>query len=288
LEEGRGKDVSLMEIQALISRRGPATLRATRTTWHATFRINERQVESYRAGRVFLVGDAAHIHSPAGGQGMNTGMQDAENLAWKLALVCRGEVGSEAGGDALLDSYDLERRVAGTQALRVAGRMTALGLMKHPLTQGLRNRIARLVMCWSIVQRALARQLSGLTVCYRHSPLNGMTSRSLAKNARRRLRPGDRFPRVMRPDQPQGQPRFQLVGQMAAAEMERLSRRFPHLLHPGILAAPAIMSSGGLWLLRPDGYVALSTVAGDGASIATYLAKIATVQTAPASALTDA
>ena len=59
--------------------------------WLAGFRINERKVKDYRRGRVFLAGDAAHIHSPAGGQGMNTGMQDAFNLAWKLALVIRGE-----------------------------------------------------------------------------------------------------------------------------------------------------------------------------------------------------
>ncbi len=75
--------------------------------WLSAFRINERKVKHYRAGRVFLAGDAAHVHSPAGGQGMHTGMQDAINLAWKLALVCRG------ASDTLLDSYSVERSAVG-------------------------------------------------------------------------------------------------------------------------------------------------------------------------------
>ena len=289
LEEGLGKDVSLAEIQALISRRGPSTLTATQSTWHATFRINERQVENYRSGRVFLVGDAAHIHSPAGGQGMNTGMQDAENLAWKLALTMRGAV----AGDGLLASYDLERRATGLQALRVAGRMTALGLMKHPLSQGLRNRVARLVMRGAIVQRALARQLSGLTVCYRRSPLNGAQSLSRRlswfSGAARRPGPGERFPLVAHAGQTRGQalgqPRFHLVGRMMATEVEQLSDRFPQLLHPGILTAPGGMTADGLWLLRPDGYVALATTAGNGAAIAAYLATIAAPSATAASEL---
>ena len=92
---------TLEEVQALIDRRGPGGIKATAPVWLSPFRINERKVADYRAGRVFLAGDAAHIHSPAGGQGMNTGMQDAFNLAWKLALVCRGL----ANPEPLLSSY---------------------------------------------------------------------------------------------------------------------------------------------------------------------------------------
>ena len=87
--------------------------------WLAAFRINERKVKDYRRGRVFLAGDAAHIHSPAGGQGMNTGMQDAFNLAWKLALVIKG-----IAKPSLLDSYSPERSAVGDRVLRNAGRMT--------------------------------------------------------------------------------------------------------------------------------------------------------------------
>jgi 2-polyprenyl-6-methoxyphenol hydroxylase-like FAD-dependent oxidoreductase len=86
----RRADPTLEEVQAVLDRRGPGGIQASAPIWLAAFRINERKVAEYRAGRVFLAGDAAHIHSPAGGQGMNTGMQDAFNLAWKLARpMCR-------------------------------------------------------------------------------------------------------------------------------------------------------------------------------------------------------
>jgi 2-polyprenyl-6-methoxyphenol hydroxylase-like FAD-dependent oxidoreductase len=274
LEEGRGKDVSLAEIQTLLTRRGPVGLLATQTSWHATFRINERQVEAYRNGRAFLVGDAAHIHSPAGGQGMNTGMQDAVNLAWKLALVCRGEIELATGGQRLLDSYDLERRMAGRQALRVAGRMTYLGLIKHPLGQALRNRIAKLVMRWRPVQHALARQLSGLTVQYRVSILNGLGRRA----GRAPFRAGQRFPMTARSRETDRLPRFQLAGEITPTEVARLTTLFPKLLRPDIAAVPATLPAGRLWLLRPDGYVALATGAGDGTAIAAYLARLSSAE----------
>src|SRR6202012_498980 len=88
-------DPTLEQVQAVVDRRGPGGLHLSDPIWLAGFRINERKVADYRSGRVFLAGDAAHVHSPAGGQGMNTGMQDAINLAWKLALVCHGAGGAE-------------------------------------------------------------------------------------------------------------------------------------------------------------------------------------------------
>ena len=84
-------DPSLKEIQEIINRRVAGSVSLFRPIWLAAFGINERKVDTYRMGRVFVAGDAAHIHSPAGGQGMNTGMQDSFNLAWKLALVVRRE-----------------------------------------------------------------------------------------------------------------------------------------------------------------------------------------------------
>ncbi len=99
-------------------------------------------ISNFRAGRVFLAGDAAHIHSPAGGQGMNTGMQDAFNLAWKLALVCHGTGKPEP----LLGSYSTERSRVGDMVLQDAGRLTAAAIVHHPLVQAARNQIARLVL----------------------------------------------------------------------------------------------------------------------------------------------
>ena len=96
--------------------------------WLAGFRINGRKVSSYRWGRAFLMGDAAHVHSPAGGQGLNMGMRDAFNLAWKLAPVIR-----KTCSERLLDSYSPERSSIGDQVLKLAGRLTAVGTMRNPV-----------------------------------------------------------------------------------------------------------------------------------------------------------
>src|SRR5665213_564544 len=93
--------------------RGPGGLTAHDPVWLSLFHINERKVADYRRGRVFLAGDAAHIHSPAGGQGMNTGIQDSVNLAWKLALVSRGHA-----RPVLLATYSPERSAVGAMVLR--------------------------------------------------------------------------------------------------------------------------------------------------------------------------
>jgi 2-polyprenyl-6-methoxyphenol hydroxylase-like FAD-dependent oxidoreductase/heme-degrading monooxygenase HmoA len=98
----------LADIQAAIDDLGPPGTTASNLRWSSVFRIKHGIVDRYREGRVFVAGDAAHLHPPAGGQGMNTGIQDAWNLSWKLALAVRGEA-----SPGLLDSYDAERRPAG-------------------------------------------------------------------------------------------------------------------------------------------------------------------------------
>ena len=99
------------------------------------FHSDERQVPRYRVGRVFLAGDAAHCHSPAGGQGMNTGMQDAANLGWKLAAAVHGW-----GGEELLDSYHAERHPVGRQVLRSSGLLVRLALIRPRWARAVRNR----------------------------------------------------------------------------------------------------------------------------------------------------
>ena len=121
---------TLEDVQAVIDQRGPKGIKASDPIWLAGFRINDRKVADYRWGLVFLVGDAAHVHSPAGGQGMNTGMQDAFNLAWKLALVFHNSC-----GEHLLDSYSPERSAVGDEVLKAAARLTALGTMHNPVLQ---------------------------------------------------------------------------------------------------------------------------------------------------------
>jgi 2-polyprenyl-6-methoxyphenol hydroxylase-like FAD-dependent oxidoreductase len=136
---------TLEEAQAVIDRRGPPGLHAFDPIWLAGFRINGRKVSQYRSGRAFLAGDAAHVHSPAGGQGMNTGMQDAFNLAWKLALVIKGTC-----GEGLLDSYSAERSYVGDQVLKSASQLTTVGTIKNPIGQTVRNLIGHLMLGWSL------------------------------------------------------------------------------------------------------------------------------------------
>ena len=125
---------TLEQVQSLVDRRGPSGLRCFDPIWLAGFRINGRKVANYRYGRVFLSGDAAHVHSPAGGQGMNTGMQDAFNLSWKLAMVIRGMCGEQ-----LLDSYSPERSAVGDEVLKSAARLTTIGTTRNIVAQTIRN-----------------------------------------------------------------------------------------------------------------------------------------------------
>ncbi|MBL8797516.1 MAG: FAD-dependent monooxygenase, partial [Planctomycetia bacterium] len=99
---------TLDDVRALVARFVPVPVQVSELRWSSVFRISHRIVSRYRVGRVFLAGDAAHIHPPTGGQGMNTGLQDAHNLAWKLALDLQGKAAPD-----LLDSYEAERRPVG-------------------------------------------------------------------------------------------------------------------------------------------------------------------------------
>jgi 2-polyprenyl-6-methoxyphenol hydroxylase-like FAD-dependent oxidoreductase len=161
-------DPTLADVQAKVDERGPGGLTLSDPVWLANFRINERKVSDYRRGRVMLAGDAAHIHSPAGGQGMNTGMQDAFNLAWKLALVEKGQGQAEP----LLGSYSAERSAVGDQVLRGAERLTTVATLRNPVAQFLRNHIAPIVTSFAFVQDKIKNALCELSINYRHGPLS--------------------------------------------------------------------------------------------------------------------
>lgn len=109
---GTGPGPGLADIQAVLDRLSPEPVTASHLRWSSVFRISHRIVDAYGRGRVFVAGDAAHIHPPTGAQGMNTGIQDAHNLAWKLALAV-----AEVAAPALLASYDAERRPVGEEVV---------------------------------------------------------------------------------------------------------------------------------------------------------------------------
>ena len=129
--------------------------------WMSRFHCDERQAPEYRRGRVFLAGDAAHVHTPAAGQGMNVGMQDAANLSWKLAAVLNGHA-----DDSLLDTYQAERHPVGTDAMRSSGAIVRLAMAKN-WQLGLRAVLTTAVNAVDPIRRKLALQVTGLGVKYR-------------------------------------------------------------------------------------------------------------------------
>ena len=130
--------------------------------WMSRFHSDERQVPQYRVGRVLLAGDAAHVHSPAGGMGMNTGLQDAANLSWKLSAVVAGR-----GGDELLDSYHDERHPVGKMVLRTSGGLIRAALLRRRPARAVRDTAAGIAFRLPPVRRRLGMRVSGLDIAYR-------------------------------------------------------------------------------------------------------------------------
>jgi 2-polyprenyl-6-methoxyphenol hydroxylase-like FAD-dependent oxidoreductase len=181
--------LGLDEVQALADTYTDGTVRLHDPVWMTNFRLHHRAATAYRAGRVFLAGDAAHIHSPAGAQGMNTGIQDAANLAWKLAHTLRGVTDS-----ALLDTYQPERAPVGAAVLRFTDRAFTIATSTNPLIRIARTRIAPALVPLVLKPQALRgyafRTVSQLGIRYRTSPLsvNGPQA------PRRGPKAGDRLP----------------------------------------------------------------------------------------------
>ncbi|MGW4670649.1 FAD-dependent monooxygenase [Streptomyces sp. NPDC004324] len=130
--------------------------------WMSRFHSDERQAPAYRVGRVFLAGDAAHVHTPAGGQGMNTGLQDAANLGWKLALVVGGHA-----TPALLDTYQAERHPVGRSVLRSSGGIVRLAMAKRPWTMALRAALTMVLNGVGPAGRKAAGQITGIGYAYK-------------------------------------------------------------------------------------------------------------------------
>jgi len=225
----------------------PAGL-VTEVGWTSAFRIHRRLAATYRAGRVLLAGDAAHVHSPFGGQGMNTGLGDAENLAWKLALVATGRA-----DERLLDSYEAERRPIATEVLGSTSAMTRLMLGRTTAGRLVRDHVLVPLMNRGFVQRRIAEASSQLRVSYRRGPLG-------TPHPGRRPHPGDRIA---------GLPWSELRGRWpvltADAAVVAAARR--HLGPDAVLVLPAIEGSAAL-LVRPDGHLACR---GDAARIDRWL-----------------
>jgi 2-polyprenyl-6-methoxyphenol hydroxylase-like FAD-dependent oxidoreductase len=177
-----GGDPCLEEIQVAVDRRTKSGIRLTDPVWLSRFRISHRKIPNFRTGRVFLAGDSAHIHSPAGGQGMNTGIQDAVNLAWKLALVIR-----QKSPDSLLDSYNEEREPVARMVLSLTDRLTRMATVQGKLGQQLRNTLLPILTGIHTVEDRIAETMTEVGIHYRRSSI-------VAGKTGHALHAGDRAP----------------------------------------------------------------------------------------------
>lgn len=246
-ENAQGDAPSLELIRATLRQRAPVGLEAESLVWSSFFRIHHRRVTQMSVNRVFLAGDAAHIHSPFGGQGMNTGLQDVWNLAWKLDLALGGHATSE-----LLASYTPERLPVVERVIEVTDLMTKVLGARSQGAQRARDAIIPAVSRLPPFQRAFVARLSGLDNSYRGSPIVDGAGRRYFDD---RLRGGegikDRFALMLGAD----------AKEAVVAGGTRLVLDFPGVLELRTFARKGIL------LLRPDGYAAYDTPRSDEAGL---------------------
>jgi 2-polyprenyl-6-methoxyphenol hydroxylase-like FAD-dependent oxidoreductase len=283
----RGRDdLTFEDVVPSVRREAGAALSFKGCTWFSTYRIHHRSAARFRDRRCFLLGDAAHVHSPVGAQGMNTGLQDAYNLAWKLALVVKGR--ANAG---LLDTYEAERIPVARRLLSTTDRAFMLIVSDNWLAGLFRTRILARVLAFAMtierIRKLAFRTISQIGIHYRESPL----SKTLPDLPDGAPRAGDRFPWLQLKFhanspaedlfQELDDTRFNLIviGQPAPSAMPSglgdLLRT--HLIRDDVhnvkALARAQISGPAYYLLRPDGYIGLAGTRLEAETLTRYLAE---------------
>jgi 4,5-epoxidase len=235
-----------------------------------------------RSERRLLAGDAVHIHTPAGGQGMNTGIVDAHNLAWKLALVAAGRA-----PDTLLDTYGAERQPVAEQVLDLTHTLVRYGTMSQPVKRWARDIVVPALSRSTAIQRRVARRLSQVYVTYPPGPMTGPNPLARRDRAFGGVRPGQRMPDL------------RVCASGRASTLHGVLRRGRHVLivpasafrsvlddaglrtfieHVEVVAADGALTSkpqnkgtGQLVLLRPDGHVVAQGKPGNLHAVVSYL-----------------
>ena len=238
IENAEGDAPSLDLVQQILKQRAPSGVKARALYWSSFFHIHHRQVAQLRVGRMFIAGDAAHIHSPFGGQGMNTGLHDVWNLVWKLDLVLHGR-----GNDRLLESYSDERRPVIKHVIETTDILTKVMGTPNKFAQALRNTIIPMVSRLAPFQHAFVQRLSELGVAYRGSPIvEGAGERYFDDS----LRGGDRI-----------RSRFLLLlNDDAVPSIKEAAKQLAGSLSD--IVELRLGTCHNLTLVRPDGYVAYS------------------------------
>jgi 2-polyprenyl-6-methoxyphenol hydroxylase-like FAD-dependent oxidoreductase len=242
-------------------------IKIERVNWFSTYTVHHRVTDHFRKGRALLLGDAAHIHSPAGGQGMNTGIGDAINLAWKLAAVLQ-----EAAPEELLDSYEAERMAFARKLVKTTDQIFSVATAEGTIADIIRTRLVPLVIPTvtkvGAAREWLFRTVSQLMINYRDSEL------STGKAGE--VHGGDRLPWVKAADNygPLREPTWQVhVYGSANAELTQwcTERHLPlHVFEWCDAHATVGFARNALYLIRPDTYVALAEPSGSPEAIKVY------------------
>jgi len=231
-----GDAPTLELVRKVLAERGPAGIEARALNWSSYFRIHHRHVSRMHIGRMFVAGDAAHLHSPFGGQGMNTGLQDVWNLVWKLDLRLRGY-----GSDQLLDSYDSERLPIIKGVIHVTDLMTKVLGTPSKLVQDLRDAFIPMVSRLAPFQHAFVRRLSELGISYHGSPIvEGPGERYFDDSIRGGNGIGNRFLLEIN------------EADRSKESADQVLERFRDVVELRPSPRP------GITLVRPDGYIAYS------------------------------
>ena len=248
-------------------------VRVERVNWFSTYRVHHRVADRFRGGRAFLLGDAAHIHSPVGGQGMNTGIGDAINLAWKLAAVLSGRA-----AESLLDSYEPERIAFARRLVATTDKaftaVTSAGAVARLVRLHLVPLFLPLLIKFAALRRLMFRTVSQTSVNYRESPLSA--GRAGAVHG------GDRLPWV-KLESNGLEDNFTALRSLdwqvhvygeAASDIRAMcsERKLPlHVFAWRPQMKRASLEPNALYLVRPDGYVALADPTAGAAALAVYL-----------------
>ncbi len=246
-------------------------LQIGKVDWFSTYHVHHRVATHFRKGRAFLVGDAGHLHSPVGGQGMNTGIGDAINLAWKLAAVVQGKA-----GERLLDSYEAERRPFALRLVNTTDRMFTLATSPGRFAKFVRTRLVPrampLIVRLSAVQRLMFRTVSQTMISYRNGPLGSGKAG--------RVHGGDRLPWAPAG----GRDNFASLNTMhwqvhvygrATPEVTQwcISHDVPlQVFDWSPEHEQAGLAPDALYLIRPDSYVALADPSGSASELERFFA----------------
>jgi 2-polyprenyl-6-methoxyphenol hydroxylase-like FAD-dependent oxidoreductase len=252
---GDAETPTLADVQALYDRIVHVPAQCYGLVWSSRFRINSRHMATLRRGRVFFGGDAAHVHSPAGGQGMNTGIQDMLNLCWKLAMVDRRQAEPD-----LLDTYETDRLPVIRDLVGMTEKATRVFNSTNPLLHRLLVAVAPKLLARNRIQDKAVPRLGQVSATYRGRPIARGGGRIGA------LRAGDRVPDLRLPE---GRlydlldpARPTLFTSGATDSVSNAHRPWTDVVPSVAVTLPATLAAGPAWLLvRPDGYLA---AAGDG------------------------